>query len=101
MRIRPSRLLRPSLDRRFGFENGTRTAQLHFRFVASPTQIAKFTEIRLNFWLDRSNEAKPFRPPVKFANTAAKFAVALRLAFKRAGAVKTHHLQIIYSDGTL
>ncbi|WP_141688619.1 hypothetical protein [Bradyrhizobium paxllaeri] len=85
----------------FRFEQNIGTAQLHFRFVGPPAQTAKFTEIRLNFWRNRSNEPNPFRLPVKFNNLPSKFAVGLRLAFKGAGSVRTYDLQIIYSDGTL
>jgi len=85
----------------FRFEKNIGTAQLHFRFVGSPAQIAKFAEIRLNFWRNRSSEPNPFRLPVKFNNLPSKFAVALRLAFKGSGSVRTYDLQIIYSDGTL
>lgn len=85
----------------FRFEKNIGTAQLHFRFVGSPAQIAKFAEIRLNFWRNRSSEPNPFRLPVKFNNLPSKFAIGLRLAFKGSESVRTYDLQIIYSDGTL
>jgi hypothetical protein len=86
---------------KFG-EDKRGTGQLHFRFVGSPAHISKFSEIRLNFWLNRDSEPSPFRLPIKFANTAAKFAVGLRLALRSSGAAnKSYYLQILYSDGTL
>ena len=85
----------------FKFEQNIGTVQLHFRFVGPSAQIAKFTEIRLNFWRNRSGELNPFRLPVKFNNLPSKCAVGLRLAFKGSETARTYDLQIIYSDGTL